>query len=233
MLYLIGLGLDDGEITVKGRKALESVDRAFAEFYTNTANIDIEELEEETGTGIEELSREEVEQQEEVSAAMEDGDVAFLVSGDPLTATTHYDIKHRAEEKGEKVEVIHAPSILTSVAETGLNVYKFGRVVTLPEDSKPVSVLDHIEENDSIGLHTLVLLDIDYPADRAADKLVEMGVDPEREAVVIERANQSSQWINVGALEDMASADLGRPPHSIILAGEKDHKEEEFLEAHR
>ncbi|MFB6190463.1 MAG: diphthine synthase [Candidatus Nanohaloarchaea archaeon] len=233
MLYLIGLGLDDREITEKGREALGTADRAFAEFYTNTASIDIERLEEETGTEIERLSREEVEQQEKISAALEDGDVAFLVSGDPLTATTHYDIKHRAEEKGEKVEVIHAPSILTSVAETGLNVYKFGRVVTLPESSRPSSVTDHIADNDSIGLHTLVLLDIDYRADEAAEKLVDMGVDPGREAVVIERANHSSQWINVGRLEDMADADLGRTPHSIVLVGEMDHKEQEFLEGHR
>ncbi|MFB6213644.1 MAG: diphthine synthase [Candidatus Nanohaloarchaea archaeon] len=233
MLYIIGLGLDDGEITVKGREALFSVEEAFAEFYTNTANIDIEELEDDTGTEIQQLSREEVEQQEKMLEALEHGDVAFLVSGDPLTATTHYDVKHRAEEKGEKVEVVHAPSILTSVAETGLNAYKFGRVVTLPENAKPVSVLDHIEENDSIGLHTLVLLDIDYEADRASQKLIDMGVDPGREAVVIERANHSSQWINVGNLEDMTSEDLGRPPHSIILVGEKDHKEQEFLEAHR
>jgi diphthine synthase len=233
MLYLIGLGLDDREITEKGKEALESADRAFVEFYTNTANIDIERLEEETGTEIDRLSREEVEQQETVSEALQDGDVVFLVSGDPLTATTHYDIKHRAEEKGEKVEVIHAPSILTSVAETGLNVYKFGRVVTLPEDSRPSSVIDHIEANDSIGLHTLVLLDIDYRANDASQKLVEMGLDPGREAAVIERANHSSQWINVGRLEDMSSADLGRTPHSIILVGETDHKEQEFLEGHR
>ncbi|MFB6191598.1 MAG: diphthine synthase [Candidatus Nanohaloarchaea archaeon] len=233
MLYLIGLGLDDGEITVKGREALEDADRAFVEFYTNTANIDIEELEDDTGTDIQQLSREEVEQEERMLEALEDGDVAFLVSGDPLTATTHYDIKHRAEQRGEKVEIVHAPSILTSVAETGLNVYRFGRVVTLPENAKPVSVLDHIEANDSIGLHTLVLLDIDYRADEASQKLVEMGVDPDREALVVERANQGSQWINVGPLEDMTSADLGRTPHSIILVGEKDHKEAEFLAEHR
>lgn len=233
MLYLIGLGLDNGEITQKGIEALKSVDRAFAEFYTNTQDINIERLEDTAGTEIERLSREEVEQEEKILKAAKDGDVAFMVSGDPLTATTHYDIKHRAEEKGEKAEVIHAPSILTSVAETGLNAYRFGRVVTLPEDSRPPSLLEHVEENDSIGLHTLVLLDIDYPADEAAQKLIDMGVEAGRDTVVIERANQSSQWINVAELEDMTSADLGRPPHSIVLVGKKDHKEKEFLEEHR
>lgn len=233
MLYLIGLGLDDGEITLKGLEALEEVEKAFAEFYTNTKNIDLETLEEETGTEIEELSREEVEQQDRIIEAAREDDTAFLVSGDPLTATTHYDIKHRAEQEGVKVEVIHAPSILTSVVETGLNVYKFGRTVTLPENAAPTSVRKHIEENDSIGLHTLVLLDIDYSANEAADKLMELGLEEQRKAVVVERANQSSQWITVDALENVAEEDFGRTPHSIILIGETSHKEEEFLEEHR
>ena len=64
MLYLIGLGLDDGEITQKGIKALESVDKAYAEFYTNTETVDLDKLDEETGTEIEKLSREQVEQED-------------------------------------------------------------------------------------------------------------------------------------------------------------------------
>jgi len=63
MLYLIGLGLglDDGEITQKGLEALENVDKAFVEFYTNTETVNIESLEQKTGTQIEKLSRDEVE----------------------------------------------------------------------------------------------------------------------------------------------------------------------------
>lgn len=232
MLYLIGLGLDDGEITRKGLNALEEVDTAFAEFYTNTEDIDLQRLEEETGAEIEQLDRGEVEQQDRVVEAAEDRDVAFLVSGDPLAATTHYGIKYRAEKQGVKVEVVHAPSILASVAETGLNAYKFGRVVTLPEDSRPSSILGHIEDNDSVGLHTLVLLDVDYPASEAAEKLVNLGVSGDRKAVVLERANQSSQWINVADLGEIPDEDFGRPPHSIILVGETSHNEEEFLASH-
>ncbi|MFB6226053.1 MAG: diphthine synthase [Candidatus Paceibacteria bacterium] len=230
MLYLIGLGLDDGEITGKGLEALREAEKAFAEFYTNTENIDLGGLKEEAGTQIEKLERDEVEKQDRILEEAQNSEVAFLVSGDPLTATTHYDIKHRAEDAGIETEVIHAPSILTSVAETGLNVYKFGRTVTLPEDSRPGSVLEYIEKNDSIALHTLVLLDIDYPANEAAEKLVEMGVEPNREVVVLERANSEDQDISVMSLEQAADAVFGAPPHSIILTREKSHKEEEFIE---
>jgi diphthine synthase len=231
MLRIIGLGLDEREITEKGLESLEDAEKAFAEFYTNTANIDLERLEDKTGMEIEELEREEVEQKDRVVEEARESEVAFLVSGDPLNATTHYDIMHRAREKGIEVEVVHAPSIFTSVAETGLNVYRFGRTVTLPRDAAPESVAEHIEKNESIGLHTLVLFDIDYPADEAAAKLTEMGLDPEREAVVLERANHTDQSITVTTLGEAAKKGMfGETPHSLVLTGEKSHKEEEFLE---
>lgn len=234
MLYLIGLGLDDGEITQKGLKALKSVDKAFVEFYTNTETVDIESLEEQTGTEIEKLSRDEVERKDKIIGSAEEQDTAFLVSGDPLTATTHYDIKHRAEEKGIDTRVFHAPSIFLSIAETGLNVYKFGRTVTLPRDMAPDSIGEHIKKNDSIGLHSLVLLDIDYNADEAAEKLIEINQNLEdREAVVLERANDETQNVSVMSMEEVSDADLGSTPHCIIIVGDTSHKEEEFLEAYR
>lgn len=234
MLYLIGLGLDDGEITQKGLEALESAEKAFAEFYTNTETVDIEQLEEKTGTSIEKLSREEVEQEDRIVESSENEDTAFLVSGDPLTATTHYEIKHRAEDKGIETEVFHAPSIFTSIAETGLNVYKFGRTVTLPEDMTPESIGDHIGKNDSIGLHSLVLLDINYDASEAAEKLIEIDEElADREAVVLERANDDSQNVSAMKLEDLSDSELGKTPHCIIIIGDTSHMEEEFLEAYR
>lgn len=234
MLYLIGLGLEDGEITVKGKKALESVEKAYAEFYTNTETVDLEKLEEDTGTEIEKLERDEVERKDRVLESAQEKDTAFLVSGDPLTATTHYDIKHRAGKKGIDTKVIHAPSIFTSIAETGLNVYKFGRTVTLPRHAKPESIADHIAKNDSIGLHSLVLLDINYPAREAAGKLLELDEDlGPREAVVLERANQDGQEITVSELSDIAGREFGDTPHSIIIIGETSHMEEDFLEGYR
>jgi diphthine synthase len=228
MLYMIGLGLDDDEITQKGLNALEEVDEAYAEFYTNTDNIDLEELPVE----VEVLEREEVEQEDRILESAEEKDVAFLVSGDPLTATTHYDIKHRAEEKGLEVEVIHAPSIFTSIAETGLNIYKFGRTVTLPEGGEPESVKEHIEKNDSVGLHSLVLLDIDYDASEAAEKLLELGLK-DREALVVERANHDNMEISLTSLKEASESSFGETPHSIILTGEKSFKEKDFTDSHR
>lgn len=231
MLKLIGVGLDDGEITSKGIEAIKSAEEVYAEFYTNTETVNLERLEEKTGQDIQKLSREEVERKDLVLESAKKQETAFLVSGDPITATTHYDIKHRAEREDIETEIVHAPSILTSVAETGLNVYKFGRVVTLPENSKPESILEHIKGNDKIGLHTLILLDINYDAEKAAEKLVEMSPElKDREAIFFERANSKSQSITTGTLSELKSQ--GPTPHSIILVGEKSHKEEENLEAY-
>jgi len=112
MLYLIGVGLDDKEITEKGLEAIENSEKVYAEFYTNTETVDLERVEEETGQEIEKLPRDKVEREDKIIESAEKQDTAFLVSGDPLTATTHYDIKHRAEDSGLEVEVVHAPQFL-------------------------------------------------------------------------------------------------------------------------
>jgi diphthine synthase len=234
MIHLVGLGLDDGEVTEKGLEAIRSSEKVFAEFYTNTETVEIDDLEQKTGSEIQKLSREEVEQEDKILEEGKDKEIAFLVSGDALTATTHYDIKHRAEEQGIETEVIHASSIFTSIAETGLNVYKFGRTVTLPEEGKPESIIKHIDKNDSIGLHTLILLDINLEADEAAEKILEMKPElAEREALVLERANMENQKVSVMELGKIREAEFGDTPHSLILPGEKSHKEEEFLDSHR
>ncbi len=230
MLHLVGLGLDDGEVTEKGLEAIESAEKVFAEFYTNTETVDLSRLEEKTNSEVEKLSREEVEQEDKIVKEGKKSEVAFLVSGDALTATTHYDIKHRADKENIETEVIHAPSIFTSIAETGLNVYKFGRTVTLPEEGEPESVMKYIEKNGSIGLHSLILLDINLEADKAAGKILDMKPElSERETVVLERANLDNQKISKKTLKEVSSSEFGEPPHCLILSGDKSHKEEEFV----
>jgi len=230
MIYLIGLGLDDKEITEKGLEALEKAEIAYAEFYTNTKTINIERLEEKTGTEIKPVERKDVEQNDLILKEGAEKDIAFLVSGDPLTATTHYDIKQRANQKEIDLDVIHAPSIFTAISETGLNIYKFGRTVTLPRNAEPNSIINQIEDNYSIGLHTLVLLDINYPAPKAAGKLIKMKQElGEENIIVLERANNATQEISYLKLKDLEERSLGETPHCIIFIGDTSHKENENL----
>jgi diphthine methyl ester synthase len=91
------------------------------------------------------------------------GNVALLVVGDPLGATTHTSLLLSAREMGVEYEIIHNASIMNAISSTGLSLYNFGQTVSLvffTDSWKPDSFYDRIAENLKLGLHTLVLLDI-------------------------------------------------------------------------
>lgn len=236
MLYIIGLGLRDGDITQQGIDALQDADVAYAELYTNAIEYDLAALEDRAGTAVTELDREQVEDDDTVLDAAQDRDVAFLVSGDPLTATTHQDTLFRARDQGIDTAVIHAPSILTAVAETGLSIYKFGRTTTLPEPyngTVPDSPFNVIEQNRAQGLHTLLLLDIDMTADEALD-ILEKRFAAETELLVCAELGTADRTVRYGPLSDVASAtDVFDIPVSVIVPGELSENEEERLEPFR
>ena len=89
--------------------------------------------------------------------------VSFLVVGDPFCATTHTDLYLRCIEQGVTVKVIHNASIVNAMGCCGLQVYRFGEIVSIPfftEKWRPYSFYDKIKQNVERGLHTLALLDI-------------------------------------------------------------------------
>ncbi len=97
--------------------------------------------------------------------AAKEKDVAFLVVGDPLCATTHSDLILRAREMGVNVDVIHNASVMGAVATCGLQLYNFGATISLclwNEDMswKPSSWYEKLRYNKLGGMHTLCLLDI-------------------------------------------------------------------------
>jgi len=90
-------------------------------------------------------------------------EVSFLVVGDPFCATTHTDLYIRCMEEGVKVNVVHNASIVSAMGCCGLQVYRFGEIVSIPfftETWRPYSFYEKIKGNAVRGLHTLALLDI-------------------------------------------------------------------------
>jgi diphthine synthase len=80
-----------------------------------------------------------------------------------FSATTHTDLLLRATDLGIQTQTIHNASIMTALGSTGLQLYNFGQSISLPfytETWTPGSWYDRLEENLTIGVHTLVLLDI-------------------------------------------------------------------------
>lgn len=248
-LYFIGLGLyDEKDITLKGLEAAKKCEKVFAEFYTSLlAGTTIEKVEELIGKPIRLMSREEVELHFEkiVLSEAKDKDVAFLTAGDPMVATTHSDLRIRAKKAGIESYVIHAPSIYSAVAITGLQIYKFGKSATVAYPEKnwfPTSHYDVIRENRDRGLHTLLFLDIKadqgryMTANEAMEILLQVeemkgqGVfTPETLVVVLARAGSLNPTLRAGYVKDMIEEDFGRQPHVLIVPGRLHIVEAEYL----
>ena len=90
-------------------------------------------------------------------------DVALLIYGSPLTATTHITLLQEAKASKIKYKVIYNASILDAIAETGLQLYKFGKIASMPawkKNYEPDSFIEVVKENKSIKAHSLILIDI-------------------------------------------------------------------------
>ncbi|WP_122090007.1 diphthine synthase [Halalkalicoccus subterraneus] len=243
MLTFIGLGLyDERSITVEGRDTLRRADRAFMEQYTSRLiGTDVDTLEAEHGIEIELRDRAGVEQDpEEMLAAAEREDVAFLVVGDPMVSTTHVDLRLRAADRGIDTRIVHGTTAEAAASSlTGLQNYRFGSATTLPfpyahgAEDLPASVTNTIDDNRERGLHTLVYLDIkqergDYmTADVAAELL--SAEYPETLAVAVCRAGSPDPIVAADALSALADREFGGPLHLLVVPGDLHHIEAEAL----
>jgi len=137
-LVFIGLGLDDERgITLRGLDEARAADTVFAEFYTSALlGASIEAVEKLIDRQIRRLSRKEVEDGQVLLAAAANGTVAFLVPGDPMSATTHVDLRLRAEAAKIRTRIVHGVSILTAAARAlGLHASKLDRTAPVPTPS--------------------------------------------------------------------------------------------------
>ena len=189
--------------------------------------------------------------------------IAFLVVGDPFGATTHTDLVLRARELSIPMQSIPNASILNAVGATGLQLYNFGQTVSMvffTETWKPSSFYDRIKENASIGLHTLLLLDIKvkeqslenmargrkiYEPPRymtvaqCASQMLETEEERKEEvysadslAIGVARLGSTDQKMLCGTLKELSEADLGPPLHSLVLLGKRAHElERDYVKA--
>lgn len=247
MLCLIGLGLyDTDDISLKGLNALKDSHRIYAEFYTSLHHADLSRLEKLCGKRITTLKREDIEEHpsDNVLKDAQKQTVSLLVPGDPMVATTHIDLIIRAEKAGIKTRIIHSSSVYSAIAETGLQIYKFGKTTTLayPERNYfPTSPYDVIKDNQNHGLHTLVLLDVKaeqkryMTAGEAIGLLLRM--EEEKGQKVCEGDTRlvgvarlgGDTLIRFGSADSLQKADFGKPPHVLVVPGELHYMEEEAL----
>jgi len=241
MLYLIGLGLDKKDISVSALEVLKKSDKVYLENYTNVFPYSIRELEKVIKKKVIKANRGMVEEKAPFIEEAKTQKIALLVSGDPLAATTHVDIILRAKKEKVNIRIFHAPSILNAVAETGLQLYKFGKTASIAKwqipSFKPESFYDIIKENGSVGAHTLLLLDIGLSVKEALSYIesVAKTKDPKilgREFVVCEKVGTEKQKVSIGVISDLIEKKFSLPA-CLILPGRLHFIEKEMLDTWR
>jgi diphthine synthase len=249
-LVFIGLGLyDEKDISIRGLEELREADAVFAEFYTSLMlGLSIRKLEEMAGKAVKVVSRRVLEEEEgkQILEEAKKGKVVFLVPGDPLIATTHVDLRIRAEKMGIKTRVVHGASVVSAVRGiSGLQNYKYGKAVTIPFSEQgfvsetPYNV---IRENRKRGLHTMCYLDIKAEEKRyltikeALQTLLELEKQKKERVVTsktlvigVARAGSPKPIVKAGYIEEVINHDFGAPPHTLIFPGKLHFMEAEAL----
>eukprot|EP00126_Sphaerothecum_destruens_P005623 Sdes_comp18928_c1_seq2m9399 len=143
---------------------------------------------------------------------------------------------------------------MNAIGICGLQLYNFGQTVSIvfwTEDWKPDSFYDKIKQNQSLGLHTLCLLDIKvkeqsianlmkgnniYEPPRfmtvnvALQQLLECEenrkenvLQPETICIGVARLGHDDQKIVSGTCQQLLKQDFGEPLHSLVISGGQLH----------
>ena len=249
-LVFAGLGLcDEKDISLRGLEEAREADAVFAEFYTSLmAGLSLQKLEGLVGKRVSVVSRQTLEEGkgEQILKGAKKGKVVFLVPGDPLIATTHVDLRIRAEKRGIKTRVIHGASIVSAVMGlSGLQNYKYGRSVTIPFPEKGVSSetpYNVILGNREMGLHTLCYLDVKAEEERymTIKEGLESLLDTEKQkrghvttfttlVLGVARAGSDNPAIKLGYIKDLLNHAFGDPPHTLVVPARLHFMEAEAL----
>ncbi|MBN2330718.1 MAG: diphthine synthase [Candidatus Aenigmarchaeota archaeon] len=242
MLYIIGLGIgDESDISQRGLDACRKADEVCAELYTARWQGDLRKLGKAIGKGIKVLERQDLEDRSEKFVKGAKGkDVALLVPGDPLSATTHINLLMEARHEKIPFTVIHSSSIMTAIAETGLNIYNFGKTATVvrpQEGYAPTSFYEAGIINKRSGMHTLFLLDVDMDTRLGLEILLEIekkrkrGVlGPDTNVVAASGIGTRKSIIRYDKVRNLLKQPL-RPPAVLIIPGRRHFVEREWLDS--
>lgn len=230
MLYIIGLGLNKNGISVEGLEIVKRCKKIYLENYTVDFPYTEGMLGEVLGKKLILADREKVESLEIVDEAKK-MDVALLVYGAPLTATTHISLVQEAKRSRVKCKMIYSGSVLDAVAETGLQVYKFGKIASMPEFEAD-SFIEVVKDNQKINAHSLILVDIGLHFDKALERLEQVaeknGVKL-KNILVCQMLGTKHKKIYYRSIKDF-KGDRIKKPYCLIVPGKLHFLEKEVLE---
>ena len=234
MFYLIGLGLNEKGYSREAYDAITKCKKIYVDNYTIEFPYEMKNLEKQfPKEKFILLNREAVEGLEFLNEARKT-DVALLVYGSPLTATTHITILKEAKTNKIKTKVIYSASILDAIAETGLQIYKFGKITSMP-NFEAESFIGIVKENLKINAHSLILIDINMEyliALERLEKLLKKNKIETEEIVVCSKLGTEDQKIFYGEIPKLRNKKI-EAPFCFIIPGELHFMEKEFLENYR
>ncbi len=235
MFYLIGLGLNLESI---GKEALETIrkaDKVYLENYTIKFPYNKNQLEKIFGKKIIEVNREGVES-DKLILESKSKDITLLVYGSPLMATTHISLILSCKKGKIKYKILHNSSIFDAVSETGLQLYKFGKITSMPsweQKGKSLGFLNIIKNNKKISAHSLILIDIGLSLKKCLEQL-EQAIKQDKnnvkldKIVVCERMGFQSKFY-YSTVNKLKKAKI-KEPFCLIIPGKLHFTEQEALE---
>lgn len=246
MLNIIGLGLrGTSSITLESLEVMKKCDRIYFETYTSVSpestQLNLETL---LGKKLIPADRNFIESQSTLLDEAITADVCLLVTGDPLSATTHNQIRLEAGERSVDVRIFENSSIINVIPGIlGLMHYRFGPPVSIPFVSRnffPLSVYDKIEKNVSMDVHTLLLLDLKdgktMPVQEALSILEELerrrkkGVlESDRDICVAIAVSHPDQRIIFGTIGSVKKSGVEGSPAAMVIPSRLNDSEETFL----
>lgn len=237
MLYMIGLGLcNSQDISLRGLEMVKSCDYIYLENYTSKLDCSLDKLEELYGKKVILAEREFVEDGEVILSQSVGNNVALLIIGDVFGATTHISLFKEAKERDVKVEIVNNASVLNAVGVVGLELYKYGKVASIPFGHENIKAPCHVlEMNSKHGLHSLFLLDLAPKENKymeckeAVDYLItNNAITTDTKVVVCAKLGCKDFYVKY--LSAGSVSELNLYPQCLIVPGDLHFVEEEMLE---
>ena len=236
MLWFVGLGISGTKsIPIEVVKIIQDADIVYLEVFTSPISQTYEEEIKNMVNGSFKIAKRWlVEDGQEILKASKSSTVVLLSYGDPYMATTHIELRTRAELENIETKTVHSASIITSmIGEAGLQFYKVGRVVTIMNEKKStITPYTAINKNLTQGLHSVILLEYNHDKKYFLDpkNAISNLLDIEKEqkkfilsddtfTIIASRIGFETQKIISGKFSNLLKVDFGEPPHSIIIPG--------------
>lgn len=265
MLYIIGIGINEieslslGSIDILKKSDIVYVER-FTGFISSEFVVTLSNLLENSNTSshskpeIKFIKRWFIEDGRKILENSTILNVSILVYGDPLVATTYNELLVRAKKRSVEFKVIHSSSgILSLIGESGLQPYKFGKMVTMMDDPmSSITVYNTIYENMCLGLHSLILTEYNNddginnfktnsnPFFLSPKRVLELLLEREKEMKLLNltletfvqvatKIGNKDALINSGKIKSLLNLNFSGGPNSVIIPGTLHFIEEDSI----